>query len=60
MNIAYIIYYDEEAKKNSGFIDMLKSECRKYDMLLNIFLLRKLILCLKVLLKINSKRFFLL
>lgn len=31
MNIAYIIYYDEEAKKNSGFIDMLKSECRKYD-----------------------------
>ena len=31
MNNAYIIYYDEEAKKNSGFIDMLKSECRKYD-----------------------------
>ena len=31
MNIAYIIYYDEEAKKNSGFIDRLKSECRKYD-----------------------------
>ena len=31
MNIAYIIYYEEEAKKNSGFIDMLKSECRKYD-----------------------------
>lgn len=34
MNIAYIIYYDEEAKKNSGFIDMLKSECRKYDIAL--------------------------
>lgn len=34
MNIAYIIYYDEEAKKNSGFIDMLKSECRKYDIVL--------------------------
>ena len=34
MNIAYIIYYDEEANKNSGFIDMLKSECRKYDIAL--------------------------
>ena len=34
MNIAYIIYYDEEAKKNSGFIEMLKSECRKYDIAL--------------------------
>ena len=34
MNIAYIIYYDEEAKKNSGFIDMLKSECRKNDIAL--------------------------
>lgn len=34
MNIAYIIYYDEEAKKNSGFIEMLKSECRKYDITL--------------------------
>lgn len=34
MNIAYIIYYDEEANKNSGFIEMLKSECRKYDIAL--------------------------
>lgn len=34
MNIAYIIYNDEEAKKNSGFIEMLKSECRKYDIAL--------------------------
>lgn len=34
MNIAYIIYYDEEANENSGFIEMLKSECRKYDIAL--------------------------
>ena len=34
MDIAYIIYYDEEAKKNSGFIEMLKSECKKYDIVL--------------------------
>ena len=34
MNIANIIYYDEEANKNSGFIEMLKSECRKYDIAL--------------------------
>lgn len=34
MNIAYIIYYDEEVNKNSGFIEMLKSECRKYDIAL--------------------------
>lgn len=31
MDIAYIIYHDEEAKKNSGFIEMLKSECKKYN-----------------------------
>ena len=34
MNIPYIIYYDEQANKNSGFIEMLKSECRKYDIAL--------------------------
>ena len=34
MNIAYIIYSDEDANKNSGFIEMLKSECRKYDIAL--------------------------
>ena len=32
MNIAYIIYYDEEAKKNSGFIDMYTSSGKTVKM----------------------------
>lgn len=31
MKIAYIIYYEEEAKKNSGFIEMLRAQAIKYD-----------------------------
>ena len=35
MRIAYIIYYEEEAKKNSGFIEMLKAQAVKYDIEMN-------------------------
>lgn len=31
MKTAYIIYYDKEAQKNSGFIEMLRTEFLKYD-----------------------------
>ena len=31
MEAAYIIYYDKEAKKNNGFIEMLKKACIKHN-----------------------------
>lgn len=31
MEAAYIIYYDKEAKKNNGFIEMLKTACIKHN-----------------------------
>lgn len=31
MKAAYIIYYDKEAKKNNGFIEMLKAACIKHN-----------------------------
>ena len=34
MKTAYIIYYDKEAQKNSGFIEMLMTEFFKYDIVL--------------------------
>lgn len=32
MMTSYIVYYEEEAKRNNGFIKMLKEEAKKYDL----------------------------